>query len=127
MKAARGVKRISVLFARIVMHPTDLQGETEEKREADETASRQRKLDISGAIDVAGHPRRPLNFRSASPFRASRTKKLLFILPFLPFLVIPSRRRKLQCHAIFLSEHRRAATRQESTMLRQVVSINKCI
>lgn len=41
---------------------------------------RQRKVGVSGAIDVARHPRRPLNFRSLVTLSSLAQKKSLFIL-----------------------------------------------
>lgn len=68
---------------------------------------RQRKVGVSGAIDVARHPRRPLNFRSLVTLSSLVQKSLSSsslsphrapLLPSPPSPVVLSRRRKPQCH-----------------------------
>lgn len=141
------VKRIPVLFARrpslVVVcactsqreqpatarasEPRDTDARSVRRKEKGATARpRQRKVGVSGAIDVARHPRRPLNFRSLVTLSSLAQKSLSSSRPS-PLRLPRQRRRRhplsfsradeslnVTASAIFLSEHRRARACDET-------------
>lgn len=119
------------------------EGYTEKKR-GTTARPRQRKVGVSGAIDVARHPRRPLNFRSLVTLSSLAQKSLSSSCPSPPRVSLATAAHPLSfsradeslnvtASAIFLSEHRRArrdATRRDKATRRcsdRLVPINKCI